>query len=152
MIIETEVGPISLGYIDGNLFCEFGKHVTEKEPTNKLAKQFVNYFDGKKISSFDAPIPNGSDFAKNCWKACREIPYGTTVSYKELAKRVGSSKAARAAGQAMRRNPLAIITPCHRIISATGKLHGYSGSTGLKSAALKQKQYLLDLEKGIMKS
>jgi methylated-DNA-[protein]-cysteine S-methyltransferase len=152
MIIETEIGPISLGYSTGNLFCDFGRHVSEKEPTKKLAQQLIDYFDGKRIEMFDAPLPESTLFTQKCWEACRAIPYGKTVTYAELAKNAGSSKAMRAAGQAMRKNPLTIITPCHRVISATGHLHGYSGSTDLKGKELKRKQYLLDLEKGIMTS
>ncbi|MBC8309096.1 MAG: methylated-DNA--[protein]-cysteine S-methyltransferase [Phycisphaerales bacterium] len=152
MIIETKVGPISLGYFDGELFCDFGRHVSEKEPTKKLAQQFADYFDGKLVEKFDAPIPDSTPFTQKCWVACRAIPYGETITYAELAKHAGSPKAMRAAGQAMRKNPLTLITPCHRVISGTGHLHGYSGSTDLEGMELKRKQYLLDLEKGIMKS
>ncbi len=152
MIINTKVGEITLGYKNGALFCEFGKHKVEKEPSKKLSKQLFDYFSGKKIQKFDAPLSSGPLFTQQCWKACRSIPYGKTITYAELAKRAGSPKAMQAAGQAMRNNPLTIITPCHRVISSSGLLHGYSGVTNPQSKELKRKQYLLDLEKGIMMS
>ena len=96
---------------------------------------------------FDAPIPEGTPFMQKCWVACRNIPYGETRTYGELAKAAGSPKGARAAGQAMRRNPLPIITPCHRVIATSGKLHGFAGKTNLKSKELKIKHYLLQLER-----
>jgi methylated-DNA-[protein]-cysteine S-methyltransferase len=152
MIIYTKAGPITLGYKNEALFCDFGKHNVEKEPSRKLAQQLTDYFDGKIIQVFDAPPSSGPPFTQRCWEACRSIPYGNTITYKELAKRAGSPKAMRAAGQAMRNNPLTIITPCHRVISSSGSLHGYSGATNPQSKELKRKQYLLDLEKGIMTS
>jgi methylated-DNA-[protein]-cysteine S-methyltransferase len=146
MICETEIGPISIGFIDGELLCEFGRHIVEKEPPKKLAKQLVEYFAGKKIQQFSTPLPEGPLFTRKCWEACRSIPYGTTISYKELAEFAGSPKAARAAGQAMKRNPTAILTPCHRVLSSSGALHGYEGVTAVKSKELKRKQFLLELE------
>ncbi|MDP7005191.1 MAG: methylated-DNA--[protein]-cysteine S-methyltransferase [Phycisphaerales bacterium] len=150
MILETKIGTITLGYKDGFLICDFGKHNVEKEPSKKLSKQLTDYFEGKKIKKFDAPLPCSTPFVEKCWQVCREIPYGKTISYKELAKRAGSPKAMRAAGQAMRNNPLTIITPCHRVISSTGSLHGYSGSTNQNSTELMRKQYLLNLEQSTM--
>ena len=67
-----------------------------------------------------------------------------------LAKNAGSAKAMRAAGQAMRKNPLVILTPCHRVIGSSGKLHGYAGTTDPESVQLKRKAYLLDLERRTM--
>ena len=150
MIYETDIGPISLGIVKGALVCEFGRHQFDQEPTNLLARQFADYFDGKKITRFSAEIPEGPSLTQRCWKVCRSIPYGRTISYKELAEMAGSPKAVRAAGQAMKRNPLPIITPCHRVLSSSGKLHGYAGKTAVKSKELKRKQFLLDLEQGTM--
>ena len=146
MILETDIGPISLGFVNGALICEFGRHRMNKEPTKKLAKQLESYFNGKVIQTFDAALPTCTPFTQKCWKACRSIQYGKTISYKELATLAGSSKAYRAAGQAMRNNPMAILTPCHRVLSSSGKLHGYAGETALKSKKLKRKQFLLELE------
>lgn len=146
MILETKTGTITLGYKNGFLFCKFGKHTVDKEPTRKLANQLSDYFAGKKVISFDAPMPIGPQFTQKCWEACRAIPFGETITYKELAKRAGSPKAMRAAGQAMRNNPLTIITPCHRVIASSGSLHGYAGATNPNSVQLRRKRYIIALE------
>ncbi len=78
--------------------------------------------------------------------------YSFARSFAELAKAAGSPKAARATGQAMRNNPAAIITPCHRVIASSGKLHGFSGKTDPKCKELKTKQYLLSLERNTLRS
>ncbi len=146
MIFTTPVGPVTIGYKNDTLFCEFGKHQVEKAPSNVLANQLAKYFEGKKIQHFKAPLPSGPPFTQKCWAACRQIPYGETITYKELAERAGSPKAMRAAGQAMRNNPLTILTPCHRVIASSGALHGYSGARDPHSIELKRKKYLLELE------
>ena len=146
MIFETEIGYISIGYINNTLFCEFGKHVSEREPSNRLLQQLDRYFRGNFTSTFDAMLPEGPPFTRKCWEACRSVPFGKTITYAELARRAGSPKAMRAAGQAMRKNPLTIITPCHRVISSTGSLHGYAGATDPQSEELKRKKYLIEHE------
>ena len=84
---------------------------------------------------------------RRCWEACRSIPRGETRSYGELATMAGErGNAARAAGQAMRRNRLPIIIPCHRVISAAGGLHGFSGSSDQAGPALAVKRALLQIE------
>jgi methylated-DNA-[protein]-cysteine S-methyltransferase len=92
---------------------------------------------------FDIPLaPKGSGFQQRVWAALREIPYGTTVSYGDIARRLGLSPgASRAVGLANRANPLPIIIPCHRVIGADGSLTGFSGG-------LRRKRFLLDLEIG----
>ena len=152
MILQTNIGPITLGYKEDALICEFGTHAVDQEPSKKLAKQIADYFAGKKISLFDAKLPSGAPFTRRCWKVCREIPYGQTISYAELAKKAGSPKAMRAAGQAMRNNPVPVITPCHRVIASSGKLHGYAGKIDPKSEELQRKEFLLNFERGIIKT
>ena len=147
MILYTPIGTVTLGSIEGTLICEFGSHPYDEEPNATLAKQMTSYFNGKFTDSFDAPLAEGPTFSRKCWAACRTIPYGTTVSYAQLATMAGSPKAARAAGQAMRNNPTPIITPCHRVIASTGKLHGFAGTTKPNSKELKQKEFLLKLER-----
>ena len=77
------------------------------------------------------------------WDALREIPYGETVSYGHIATELGQPSAARAVGLANGRNPVALIVPCHRVIGADGSLTGYGGG-------LERKQFLLDLEAGVL--
>lgn len=146
MIFTTPVGSVTVGYKNDTLCCEFGKFPVDAPPSKILANQLSKYFAGEKIALFKAPLPLGPPFTQKCWEACRLIPYGETITYKELAKRAGSPNAMRAAGQAMRNNPLTIITPCHRVIASSGALHGYSGATNPNSTHLRRKKYLIDLE------
>lgn len=146
MLFKTPVGTLTLGYIDNNLRCEFGEKKVEREPPKKLVKQLEQYLHGEQVDWFDVNTPDGPPFVKKCWEACRSIPYGKTISYKNLATKAGSPRASRAAGQAMRMNPLTILTPCHRVIASNASVHGYAGSTYLNSPQLKRKMYLLNLE------
>jgi methylated-DNA-[protein]-cysteine S-methyltransferase len=99
-------------------------------------RQLAEYFSGKRID-FDLPLqPGGSEFQKKVWRALREIPFGQTRSYRDLAKAVGSSKAARAVGAANGKNPLSIVVPCHRVVGANGSLTGFAGGLETKAALL----------------
>lgn len=106
---------------------------------DKAAEQLDEYFAGKR-REFDIPLnPHGTDFQLAVWKALREIPYGETRSYKEIAETIGNPNASRAVGLANNKNPIWIIIPCHRVIGANGTLTGYGGG-------LDMKQKLLELE------
>ena len=112
----------------------------ETELILKCKNQLDEYFKGKR-KTFDLPLaPKGTEFQKKVWDALRDIPYGETRTYGEIAETVGNSKAARAVGMANNRNPIAIIVPCHRVVGANGKLVGYAGG-------MEQKEKLLHLEK-----
>ena len=113
----------------------------------ELAARLERYFAGEVVDFGDVPTPRASPFMRRCWEACRSIPRGETRSYGELATMAGGrGNAARAAGQAMRRNRLPIIIPCHRVISAAGHLHGFSGSCDQGGPALAVKRALLQME------
>jgi methylated-DNA-[protein]-cysteine S-methyltransferase len=102
-------------------------------------EQLAEYFAGER-HEFDLPLrPAGTPFQRAVWDALREIPYGETAGYGELANRLGRPGAARAVGLANGRNPIAIVVPCHRVIGAAGALTGYGGG-------LERKRYLLELE------
>ena len=102
-------------------------------------EQLAEYFAGER-REFDLPLrPGGTPFQRAVWDALREIPYGETAGYGELANRLGRPGAARAVGLANGRNPIAIVVPCHRVIGAAGALTGYGGG-------LERKRYLLSLE------
>ena len=102
-------------------------------------KQLQEYFAGKR-KSFDLPLqPKGTVFQQAVWQALCQIPYGETRSYKELAAMVGNPKASRAVGGANNKNPILILTPCHRVIGTDGSLTGFA-------AGLPAKKYLLELE------
>jgi len=114
-----------------------------EQPFTAARRQLVEYFDGTR-RVFDIPIsPTGTAFELRVWAALRKIPYGETVSYGQLAQRIGDPHAARAVGLANARNPIAVIVPCHRVIGADGALTGYGGG-------LDRKRLLLDLEAGVI--
>jgi methylated-DNA-[protein]-cysteine S-methyltransferase len=110
-------------------------------PFAGVQAQLREYFAGKRVA-FQTPLElDGTPFERRVWHALTEIPYGETVSYGEIAKRVGQPSAARAVGLANGRNPIAVIVPCHRVIGANGTLTGYGGG-------LERKRLLLELERG----
>ncbi len=113
----------------------------DRKPFREVIVQLQQYFAGKR-REFDAPLsPEGTPFQLQVWRALRGIPYGKTLSYGELARRIRKPGAARAVGAANGDNPIAIIVPCHRVIGADGSLTGYGGGLGIK-------QKLLELERG----
>jgi methylated-DNA-[protein]-cysteine S-methyltransferase len=113
----------------------------EPGPFREAAAQLRSYFAGE-LRDFELPLdPNGTGFQRQVWAALRGVPYGSTISYAELAAAVGMPGAARAVGAANGRNPIAVVIPCHRVIGASGALTGYGGGLG-------RKRLLLDLESG----
>ncbi|MGE8560564.1 MAG: methylated-DNA--[protein]-cysteine S-methyltransferase [Acinetobacter sp.] len=103
-------------------------------------KQLTEYFAGKR-QQFDLPLDfEGTEFQKKVWQALLSIPFGETRSYRDIAEQVGNVKAVRAVGAANGKNPISIITPCHRVVGANGKLVGFAGG-------LENKDILLKLEK-----
>lgn len=108
---------------------------------SKIASQLEEYFGGNR-HEFDCPIEfeaSSSGFYTSVWNELRQIPYGSTRSYREVAERIGRPKAYRAVGQANHQNPIAIVIPCHRVIGSNGTLTGFGGG-------LDTKKYLLELE------
>ena len=97
-------------------------------------------------TAFDLPLdPPGTAFQRRVWSALRTIPYGTTVSYGELARRLGDVRATRAVGAANGKNPIPIIVPCHRVIGARGELTGFGGGLDRKRWLLEHEGALLPL-------
>ena len=108
-----------------------------------VREQLDEYFAGGR-TEFDLPLAmDGSPFQRSVWQALRDIPYGETISYGELARRVGPPATPRNVGATNGRNPIAVIVPCHRVIGADGSLTGYGGG-------LERKRLLLDLEAGVL--
>jgi methylated-DNA-[protein]-cysteine S-methyltransferase len=102
-------------------------------------RELAEYFDGRR-QRFDVALsPEGTEFQLAVWSALRDIPYGTTCSYLEVAQRIGKPTATRAVGTANGSNPLPIIVPCHRVIGADGSLTGFGGG-------IETKRFLLELE------
>jgi methylated-DNA-[protein]-cysteine S-methyltransferase len=114
------------------------------EPFAEARAQLAEYFAGQR-RAFDLPLAMaGSPFQRRVWRALQDIPYGETISYGELARRIGVPSASRAVGVANGRNPVSVIVPCHRVIGADGSLTGYGGG-------LARKRLLLELEAGVLR-
>lgn len=112
---------------------------SETKTIREAYRQLRAYFEGK-LCEFSLPLAEqGTPFQRSAWAALCEIPYGQTVSYKNIAVKIGNPKAVRAVGMANNRNPIAIVVPCHRVVGSDGKLVGYR-------SGIENKQKLLDLE------
>ena len=111
----------------------------------RAAKLIAQNIAGKRVSFAGIATPKATPFFERCWRACRTIPVGETRTYRWLATAAGSPLAIRAAGQAMRRNPLPMIVPCHRVVAMIG-LGGFSGSSKVGGKELKLKAWLLQRE------
>lgn len=141
--IDSPIGTLTLAEEDGALtkllFEECEPSGERTALLNEAARQLEEYFAGRR-RAFELPLnPAGTPFQKKVWKALRDIPYGETRSYGDIARAVDSPKAFRAVGMANHNNPVSIIIPCHRVIGSDGSLTGYGGG-------LDKKIYLLQLE------
>jgi methylated-DNA-[protein]-cysteine S-methyltransferase len=145
--IESPVGPLLLAADDSGLrqiLFVNGRHQAKPEPGWKenrsrfkdTIRQLHAYFSGE-LEQFDLPLaPEGTSFQRTVWRRLCEIPYGETVSYGELARRIGNPNASRAVGLANGSNPIPIVIPCHRVIGSNGKLTGYGGGLPIKEKLL----------------
>ena len=145
-VIQTPIGPMTL-CSDGQALtaARFGDMARGGDGDcallDRAEAELREYFAGER-RSFDIPLaPEGTEFQRRVWDALGEIPYGRTVSYRDIALRVDCPKGFRAVGMANNHNPLPIFIPCHRAVGADGSLTGYAGG-------LEAKQFLLDLETG----
>ena len=141
--VDTPVGPLTLTERDGAIVSVgWGKPKGAEQPTPPLlaaAAQLDGYFFCK-LERFELPLaPAGSEFDRQVWDAMLEIPYGRTLTYGQIAAKIGGN--ARDVGGACGRNPIPIFIPCHRVMGANGTLVGYSGGAGIET-----KQALLALE------
>jgi len=111
--------------------------IFNERPLATARKQLTEYFAGTR-KEFDLPVAlSGTEFQVSVLKALQDIPYGETVSYGEIAKRIGRPKAVRAVGAANGRNPIPIVVPCHRVIGSSGDLTGFGGGLDTKEALLR---------------
>lgn len=131
-MLETQIAKVR---------ARVGPTETGSQPLiDQVKRELDEYFRGRR-KTFSVPLVYpGTPFQSKVWSALRRIPFGATISYEELAHRVGSPAGQRAAGHANGQNPIAIIIPCHRVINKDGKLGGYGGG-------LWRKRLLLDLER-----
>ena len=118
-----------------------------REPADRVlaaAVRQLNEYFARERQAFSIPLrPAGTPFQLRVWKELTKIPYGTTISYKQLAKRLGTSRGFQAMGRANAANPVPIIVPCHRVMGANGSLVGYA-------SGVKTKEFLLRLEGALM--
>ena len=111
--------------------------IFNEKPLAEACRQLREYFAGDR-REFNLPLKlDGTEFQVSVLRALQDIPYGETVSYGEIAKRIGHPKAVRAVGAANGRNPLPIVIPCHRVIGSTGDLTGFGGGLDTKEALLR---------------
>lgn len=123
----------------GPYFSESWIRDDNVRPFAEARKQMQAYFAGE-LTEFDLPLNMiGTEFQKIVWRELQNIPFGATISYGQLAQRVGNPSASRAVGAANGRNPISIIVPCHRVIGSNGKLTGYGGG-------MERKEWLLTHE------
>lgn len=151
-ILASPIGPLVLAGADGRLACigfPAGKGAVtpgadwlrDDTAFGPARDQLAAYFAGR-LARFDLALaPRGTPFQHEVWRALTAIPPGTTISYGELARRIGRPKASRAVGAANGANPLPIVVPCHRVIGTGGALTGFAGG-------LETKRFLLALERG----
>jgi len=145
--IESPLGPLLLVADDAGLrqiLFVNGRHAAQPEslwekvtaPFTETVRQLHAYFAGE-LENFDLQLaPEGTPFQLEVWHRLCVIPYGSTVSYGELASRIGNPKACRAVGLANGSNPIPIVIPCHRVIGSNGKLTGYGGGLPIKEKLL----------------
>jgi methylated-DNA-[protein]-cysteine S-methyltransferase len=154
--IDSPLGPLLLAADAAGLrqihFVN-GRHPAKPDPAwredptplKETIRQLRAYFAGE-LETFDLPLaPEGTPFQLKVWKLLCDIPYGGTISYGELARRVGNPKASRAVGLANGSNPIPIIIPCHRVIGSNGKLTGYGGGLPIKEKLLALERRQLQL-------
>lgn len=149
-VIDSPVGPLLLADDNGGLSrvhfdgdrdsSSLPPEQRCETPLLREARQQIDAYFAGRLKGFDLPLsPTGTAFQMNVWRALIDIPYGETISYAELARRVDSPRAFRAVGSANGSNPIALIIPCHRVIATGGGLGGYGGG-------LDRKRWLLALE------
>lgn len=138
LCLEIEIEEETINRIS---FCELPlNNLVEDAFEQEVIRQLDAYFAGKS-QEFDLPFfATGTAFQLMVWEELLRIPYGQTISYREMAELIGKPKAARAVGNALGANPISILIPCHRVITSAGKLGGFGGGLPVKT-------YLLALEK-----
>ena len=139
--IDSKIGPLYLvaseKYLNGIFWKrQAGIPIGRSAVISRATKQIGEYLSGVR-KRFDIPLRvDGTPFQKSVWKELSRIPYGKTVSYKDVARRIRRTKAVRAVGNANGKNPICIVVPCHRVIANDGSLGGYSGRSGVKGRLL----------------
>jgi methylated-DNA-[protein]-cysteine S-methyltransferase len=148
MTIETPWGPATYELDSEGALVRFyfGSTDGRQDSKSEIARQLSEYFGGTR-REFDLPLaPDGSEFQKRVWAELVRIPFGETISYSDLAQRIGLPGSARAVGRANATNPIWLIVPCHRVIGANGSLTGYAGGLSLKKRMLMWEREVVERE------
>ena len=154
-VVDSPVGPLTLVAADRVLSALYMTEQRHRPPSEVLgepaedpdgepfaaaSRQLREYFDGER-TEFDLELAlDGTEFQRRVWSALRNIPYGQTISYGQLADQIGQPSASRAVGLANGKNPIGIIVPCHRVVGADGSLTGYGGGIERKRFLLAHEQ------------
>lgn len=141
--LATPIGVLRLTAADGKLTeIALTDAAGEDDPdpaTDRAAAQLLEYFDGKRKEFALEAAPQGTPFQRAVWKTLAEIPFGRVVTYGDIARAIGRPTACRAVANAVRKNPLLIVFPCHRVVAADG-LGGFSAGIAVKRALLRREQ------------
>lgn len=149
--IDTPIGVLYVAS-DGDVVKRISMHSVSSVPESgelsrfetSVCNEIKEYFDGRRrLLEFAVDFSLGTPFQQRVWNVLREIPYGATLTYSQVARLAGSSAACRAVGSACNRNPLLLAVPCHRVVGASGKLVGFA-------CGLEVKDYLLRHEAGFL--
>ncbi len=139
-LVATDTGLSAVWWPDDPRTTELDEELPGHPILGQAAHELDEYFAGER-RRFEVPLePRGTPFQLAAWQVLRQIPYATTISYGEQARRLGDPAKARAAGAANGRNPLSIIVPCHRVVATSGALTGFAGGVDTKG-------WLLDFER-----
>lgn len=144
MLLVADDEALSGAYFAGQKYCPESREnwmlAGDDVLLHRACDELDEYFDGRR-QCFDVPLhAHGTGFQQAVWAALCDVPHGATVTYAELAGRIGMPGAARAVGAAVGRNPLTLFVPCHRALGSSGALTGYAGG-------LERKRALLELER-----
>lgn len=139
--LEEDEGGLTRMWVGDRITLAPADVVIRETPLLKEAKaQLDAYFAGR-LKAFELPLaPAGTEFQMKVWNALCSIPYGETITYGQLAERIGNANASRAVGMANSRNPLPVFIPCHRVVGTGGKLTGYTGGLDIKVKLLQLEQ------------
>lgn len=163
-VVQTPIGPVHVTgdhEIVSSLYLDGQRHRPADDPQlrrddarlSQVAAELGEYFAGQRtVFEIGIDFRGGTPFQQTVWQQLTRIPFGTTVSYGELAARIGSPQASRAVGLANGRNPISIIVPCHRVVGADGSLTGYGGGVERKRWLLEHERRVADGQAPIVDS
>jgi methylated-DNA-[protein]-cysteine S-methyltransferase len=141
-VVDEDGAVVFLAFLNNHTAAElvvpFGPRVEwSADPCREVVEAVARWFDGERGALESLHLrPAGTAFSRQVWSEVREVPYGTTASYGEIARRLGRPGASRAVGRANATNPICLAIPCHRIVGVDGSLTGYGGGIATKQALL----------------